>query len=98
MVAAGNSAESMATRWPAALDVAPMRLVGVDTLTELSALPPFRRRTLSGNRAGQYAVDLIHPYHVIFVPAHDPLLEREDGGIDTDRITAVEMVAVLDCH
>ena len=76
----------------------PNALGRVDTLTELSALPPLRRRGLSGNRAGQYAVDLIHPYRLIFSPAHDPLLEREDGGIDTDRITAVEIVAAVDCH
>ena len=76
----------------------PNALGRVDTLTELSALPALRRRTLSGNRAGQYAVDLIQPYRLILAPAHDPLLEREDGGIDTDRITDVEMVAAVDCH
>ena len=80
------------------ISLCPNALGSVGTLTELFALPPFRRRTLFGDRAGQYAVDLIQPYRLILAPAHDPLPEREDGGIDTDRITAVEIVAAVDCH
>ena len=68
------------------------------TLSEVPTIPPNRRHRLQGERAGQYAVDLIHPYRLIFEPNHNPLPLRADGGIDTDQITAITIIAVIDYH
>ena len=73
-------------------------LESAENLTEVSTLPPFRRHLLSGDRAGQYAIDLVHPFRLIFEPNHDPIPLLEDGGIDTANITAVEIIEVVDYH
>ena len=68
------------------------------TLSDVPTTPPERRHLLVGNRAGQYAVDVHDQYRLIFVPDHDPVPQREDGGIDTDRVTAIVVIDVLDYH
>ncbi len=40
---------------------------------------PGRYHELSGNRKGQWACDLEHPYRLIFRPHEDPIPQNEDG-------------------
>ncbi len=77
------------------------RLAVLGNAPNLSAVPtgkPARRHQLKGRRAGQYAVDLVQPYRLIFEPAHRPLPERPEGGVDTDRVTAITIIEVVDYH
>ena len=73
-------------------------LVMADSLTEVPPLPPARRHSLSGTRRGQYAIDLAHPYRLIFEPNHNPIPLREDGGVDTDRVTSITILEVVNYH
>ena len=68
------------------------------TLSEVPTTPPDRRHQLQGERREKYAVDLIHPYRLIFEPNHDPVPRRPDGGVDTDQVTAITIVEVIDYH
>ena len=67
-------------------------------LTMVPTTPPNRRHQLSGSRKGQYAVDLVHPYRLVFRPAHDPMPYKDDGGIDTNLVTAITILEVVDYH
>ena len=60
--------------------------------------PPDRRHQLRGNRDEYYAVDLVHPYRLVFKPNHKPLPRKQDGGIDTERVTAVTIIEIVDYH
>ena len=68
------------------------------TLSTVPATPPERCHMLSGDRRGQYAVDLVHPFRLILEPSHDPVPMREDGGVDTDRVTSITVLEVTDYH
>ena len=46
----------------------------------------------------QFAVDLVHPYRLVFEPNHKPVPRKEDGGIDTERVTAITILDVVDYH
>ena len=70
----------------------------VNSLTDLPPEPPTRRHLLSGGRNGQYAIDLVHPYRLILEPNHDPVPRRADGGINTDQVTAITIMEVVDYH
>ncbi len=59
---------------------------------------PERLHQLSGNRKGQFAVDLVHPQRLLFEPNHDPVPENEEGGIDKDQVTAITIIEVTDYH
>lgn len=67
-------------------------------LSQISTTPPERRHILSGQRQGQYAVDLVHPHRLIFEPGNYPVPRRADGGIDTDQVTAIVISEVVDYH
>lgn len=75
-----------------------MELSAAESLADISHLPPPRCHELTGGRAGQFSVDLEHPYRLLFIPAHDPLPHREDGGIDRGKVTEIEVIAIEDTH
>ncbi len=78
-----------------------MRMAVLRNARTLSMVPvtkPERRHQLEGGRAGQYAVDLVHPHRVVFEPNHDPMPRKEAGGIDTDQVTAITVIEVIDYH
>lgn len=64
--------------------------------------PPFRRparcHELKGNRKGQFSVDLDHPYRLIFKPLNNPLPLLPDGGVNWEKITAIEILGIEDTH
>ena len=68
------------------------------TLSQVPVTPPTRRHLLVGNRAGQYAVDIDRRCHLVFAPDYDPVPQRTDGGIDTDLVTAIVILEVIDYH
>lgn len=67
-------------------------------LAQVPWTPPERRHALAGRRKNQYAVDLVHPYRLVFRPAHNPVPLKSDGGVDMDKVTAVEILEVVDYH
>ena len=67
-------------------------------LAEVPYTKPERRHELSGKRSGQFAVDLKHPYRLIFKPDHKPLPRKDDGGLDLAQITAIKILGVEDYH
>ena len=67
-------------------------------LADISHLPPPRCHELIDNRAGQLSVDLRHPYRLIFIPADDPIPILEDGGLDKNAVTSIEIIEIVDTH
>ena len=68
------------------------------SLSQVPTTPPDRRHMLRGDRSGQYAVDLVHPYRLVFEPNHDPIPIGEDGGVVLNEITAITIIEVVDYH
>ncbi len=68
------------------------------SLADVPIGPPPRRHESSADWAGHFAVDVTGNWRLIFRPAHDPIPRSVDGGIDLNRVTAVEIVAILDYH
>lgn len=59
---------------------------------------PYRCHELTGDRRGQLSIDLDHPYRLLFVPDHDPAPQREEGGLDWRKVTAIVIVEIADTH
>ncbi|MBF0546087.1 MAG: type II toxin-antitoxin system RelE/ParE family toxin [Candidatus Riflebacteria bacterium] len=66
-------------------------------LEEVPAKKPERRHQLKGERKEQFAVDLSHPYRLIFKPAEKPPIS-DDGGIDLKLVTGNIIIGVEDYH
>lgn len=67
-------------------------------LSDISYLPPPRLHELSGNRKGQFSVDLDHPYRLLFIPANDLIPMKDDGGMDKEKIVQIEIIEIEDTH
>ena len=68
------------------------------SLADVSHKKPERRHELTGNRKGQFSVDLEHPFRLYFKPNHAPIPVKMDGGIDLAGVTAVTILKVEDPH
>ena len=78
-----------------------LRLAFLQAAENLSKVPfskPFRLHELIGKRKGQFAVDVKHPFRLIFIPNHEPIPRKDDNGIDLERVTAIEIINVEDYH
>lgn len=73
-------------------------LNAANSLKEISHLPPPRLHELTGQRKGQYSVDLQHPYRLLFVPANEPLPLMDDGGLDKEKIDEIQIIDIEDTH
>jgi proteic killer suppression protein len=73
-------------------------LKAADTIADISHLPPPRCHALTNDRAGQFSVDLLHPYRLLFIPANDPIPLRVDGGINLLCVTEIEIIEIEDTH
>jgi proteic killer suppression protein len=67
-------------------------------LGQVPPTKPIRRHQLSGARRGQFAVDLLHPYRLVFRPDHNPMPEKPDGGIDINAVNAIEIIEIIGYH
>ena len=68
------------------------------SLALVPTTPPERRHQLSGNRDEQFALDLVQPYRLVFEANHEPIPREEDGGIDTEQVTAITILDVVNYH
>ena len=59
---------------------------------------PGRLHEMTGDRSGQLSLDLDHPYRLFFVPDHDPVPRKSDGGVNWSEVTAVEIIGIGDPH
>ena len=75
-----------------------MELQAALVLSDISHLPPPRLHELTGQRKGQFLVDLKHPYRLLFIPANDPISLKEDGGINLSKVTEIEIINIEDTH
>jgi plasmid maintenance system killer protein len=74
------------------------QMSAVGNLEELRSLPQMRCHELKGNREGTLAIDVGHPYLLIFEPANDPIPRKIDGGLDWTNVTAIKILGVEDYH
>jgi plasmid maintenance system killer protein len=73
-------------------------MAAAPTLAVLGRLPQARCHELTGDRKGQLAVDLKHPYRLVFKPANNSVPLKPDGGLDWAKVTAITIIEVVDYH
>lgn len=72
-------------------------LTSAETLEDVRHLPG-RYHELKGNRKGQWACELDHPYRLIFEPHEDPIPTNEDGSYSWVEIVGIEIIEIVDYH
>jgi plasmid maintenance system killer protein len=73
-------------------------LRGANTLSDFRTIPQYRCHELTGDRKGQLAIVLMHPFRFIFEPADDPPAKKPDGGIDWNNVKIIQIIEIEDYH
>jgi plasmid maintenance system killer protein len=71
------------------------QLAAAPTLVGLRNLPG-RCHELSGERAGSLAVDVHHPYRMVFHPTAKPPPQKPDGSLDWTRVESISVTEIID--
>jgi len=77
------------------------RLDEIDAVPSLAALiqiPAANCHPLSGNRSGEWAVNISGNYRLVFTLDHDPIPTLENGEIDRIKVTAIKIIETTDYH
>ncbi len=77
-----------------------LRLTDMKSINNLQTLMtlPGRYHQLKGNRKGEFACDLEHPFRLIFKPDNNPLPVDEDDNLLLSKVTIIEIEEIVDYH
>lgn len=73
-------------------------LDAAECLEHIRYIPPARCHELKGKLQGILSVDLEHPFRLLFKPAHNPVPQKADGGLNWNEVTAIIIEKVEDTH
>ena len=73
-------------------------LTDADNLAIMRTIPAARCHELTGDRKGELALDVSGNYRMIFEPLHDPILQKDDGGLNWEEVTKIQMNEIEDYH
>ena len=69
-----------------------------ENLSIIQKIPGTRLHGLSGDRNGEFAVNVSKIYRIIFVPYHDPIPETPEGGVDLTLINCIKITEIENYH
>lgn len=61
-------------------------------------LPQLRCHELTGDRKGELAIDVEHPFRLVFRVNQEPAPKKRDGGLDWAQVDAIVIIAIEDYH
>ena len=73
-------------------------LAGADNLSIMLTIPAARCHELTGDRKGQLAVNVSVNYRMIFEPVHEPIPTKDDGGLNWEEVTKIQINEIEDYH
>jgi plasmid maintenance system killer protein len=73
-------------------------LADADNLAIMRTIPAARCHELVGSRNGELAVDVSGNYRLIFEPFHDPRPQKDDGGLNWEQVTNIQINDIKDYH
>lgn len=74
------------------------QLTNSDNLEVISKLPALRLHQYIGEGKGTWSIDIQENWRMLFEINHDPIPILEDGRIDLNAITVINIVSVEDPH
>ena len=69
-----------------------------DNLAVLMQIPPANCHALTGNRNGQWSVDISANHRMIFEISNDPVPLKDDNSVNTILVTDIIITGTEDYH
>jgi len=73
-------------------------LASAENLAVISPLRPQRCHELKGDKKGQLTVDINENWRLFFIPDHNPIPTKDDGGLNWEEVTHITIISVDDPH
>jgi proteic killer suppression protein len=73
-------------------------LAGAENLAVMRAIPAARCHELAADRKGELAVDVSENFRLTFQPDHAPVPQKNDGGLNWEEVTRIQINAIEDYH
>ena len=73
-------------------------LQSANNLELVPKIKPERCHPLSGNKDGQFAVDVKHPFRLVFEIEQEPIPLKSDKGVDLSKVTSIKILKIEDYH
>ncbi len=73
-------------------------LTAADNLAIMSTLPASKCHELTGTRKGELSVEVSGNYRLIFEPNHNPIPQKDDGGLHWEKVTKIQIIEIEDYH
>ena len=73
-------------------------IIASPNLAVLMQIPAANCHPLTGDRKGEWALDVSANHRLIFRIAHDPVPTLDDGSIDTINVTYIRIMESKDYH
>jgi proteic killer suppression protein len=73
-------------------------LTDADNLAIMRTLLASNCHELMGNRKGELAVKISKNYRMTFEPKHDPIPQKNDGGLEWEEVTKIQINNIEDYH
>ncbi len=96
-----SSEKAMRKEWGAEMAKRLMqRLADLEAIASLDEARnlPGRCHELTGDRAGQLAMDLVHPQRLVFKSGTEPKPTNKSGGLDWKQVTAIRILEIVNYH
>jgi toxin HigB-1 len=74
------------------------RLADLRAAATVAELVAGRPHPLTGDRAGQFSLELAKGDRLVFSPANDPVPRTEDGAINWSQVTLIRIDYIGDYH
>lgn len=69
-------------------------LTAAPDLSDFKHIPQANCHELKHNRKGELAVDVSGNHRIVFIPEHEPLPLKEDGGLNWKQVTKIKIISI----
>ncbi|HVT85192.1 MAG TPA: hypothetical protein VHD35_08300 [Chitinophagaceae bacterium] len=73
-------------------------IIASPNLAVLQQIPAANCHPLTGDRKGEWALDISANHRLIFVIDHDPIPQNDDGSVNTILVTDIRIIGTNDYH
>lgn len=73
-------------------------IIAAPNLKVLIQIPAANCHSLAGNKRGEWALDISSNHRMIFEINHDPVPKKDNGEIETIRVTDIRIIETTDYH
>lgn len=81
------------------VDIRLQQFSAASSLEKLIHLNGLKCHELHADRSGELSVRISPNHRIVFKPDHEPLPEKEDGGLDWKQVTAIVITEIaVDYH